>query len=467
MTDQNKAYLSANHLVVLHVALISVLATWAIGGGSSQAVLAISILGSIAPLLTLLTWRERRRSGQTTANRLALLLPLLGLNLLVVLGTLQPALRTATIEGGSVYILRKDLTAWPCSAQPETALQELWLLNAIVLSSFNLILAVQRRQTLRTLLLFLAANALFLSIFGSIQKFVNAPGLFFGSIASPNPTFFASFIYRNHWGAFVILMLAGSLGLLFNLRPWTGYRDFWHSPAVAAVVAVFLLSLTLPLSGSRACTMLGLVLLTCALVQGLVRVIRYRSAENRSVVTAGIGIGLTCMIALVLTLILARPAIEDRINLTQEQFAHMREIGGLGARSELYHDTFRMAKDRIWFGWGPSSYGTVFLFYNNQHAIDGLPQYYEDAHSDWLQSLAETGVIGFTLQLLLLLAPLQLIRSPRSMSSLPRYLLGGCGLILLYACIEFPFGNPAVTLTFWTCWVCAVRYHDLEAAAAS
>ena len=42
------------------------------------------------------------------------------------------------------------------------------------------------------------------------------------------------------------------------------------------------------------------------------------------------------------------------------------------------------------------------------------------------------------------------------------YALGA--LIALYAWIEFPFGNPAVSLLFWTCFFGAIRWNRLDHA---
>ena len=47
---------------------------------------------------------------------------------------------------------------------------------------------------------------------------------------------------------------------------------------------------------------------------------------------------------------------------------------------------------------------------------------------------------------------------------MPAYLLGGCGLILVYAWVEFPFGNPAVVILWWICFFAAVRYSRLESS---
>ena len=33
---------------------------------------------------------------------------------------------------------------------------------------------------------------------------------------------------------------------------------------------------------------------------------------------------------------------------------------------------------------------------------------------------------------------------------------------ILYSLVEFPFGNPAVSLSFWLCFFCAIRLTQLN-----
>jgi hypothetical protein len=40
-------------------------------------------------------------------------------------------------------------------------------------------------------------------------------------------------------------------------------------------------------------------------------------------------------------------------------------------------------------------------------------------------------------------------------------LLAGCGLLAIYAVVEFPFANPAVMEAFWLCFFTALRYRKL------
>ena len=91
--------------------------------------------------------------------------------------------------------------------------------------------------------------------------------------------------------------------------------------------------------------------------------------------------------------------------------------------------------------------------------------FHHQSHSDWLQAPAELGVARTALVLLLGAVPLAALRRTGPTGALPGCLLAGCGLIALYAWVEFPFANPAVMLTFWLCFFTAIRYAQLDAHA--
>jgi O-antigen ligase len=399
----------------------------------------------------------RRREGRSL-RALHYLWPLLGYNALVLLSTLQPAFRSGVIYDAPVLVPIADLTAWPASAQPEVSLRELWLFNALVLPAFNLLFCVESRRLLHRLLLVLAVNALGLSVFGTLQKLSQATGLFFDAVASPNKTFFASFIYHNHWGAFVLLMTSVALGLLADRvaqGPRSGQR---HSPVPLGIVGAVILAVSAPLSTSRSATVLITLLLTLALLHGLRGIFRRRATRASSSVTKAAALVIAALLSVVAIYELARPFVSARAADTREQLAAMRATGSLGSRAVLYHDTWRMAAERPAFGWGLGSFPVVFQLYNTQESADRLPVHYVDAHSDWLQSLAETGFVGTALLGLLVLLPaLTVLRHRSAHRPLPLYLLIGCTLVLLYAWVEFPFGCPAVIAAFWAGLFSAVR----------
>jgi O-antigen ligase len=234
-------------------------------------------------------------------------------------------------------------------------------------------------------------------------------------------------------------------------------------------VATLFIAATVPLSGSRSCTFLQLALLTASLFCWLrLHYRRVRSSGRSLFRSAALSVGLFA-VSLAAIFFLSRPVIEARLDTTRHQVEEMRQRGDFGGRQQLYADTWHMARDKLCFGWGLASYATVFGIYNSQYAVEPWfgQTFYAEAHSDWLQSVAEVGLTGTGLLVLLGVLPLiAVLRLHASFTELPLWLLFGCGLIALYAWIEFPFANPAVMLVFWLCFFTAIRYHKLTAGAA-
>ena len=322
------------------------------------------------------------------------------------------------------------------------------------------------RRALRILLLIAGANALALSVFGTVQKLAHATGLFFGAVPSPQPFFFASFIYHNHWGALIVLMSAISIGLARYYGRRREGRDVFHTPAFLIVVAVLFFAITVPLSGSRSCSMLLALLLGGAFLGWTRRLIRARRGHAESIAPPLLAAAAAIILAILAIWYLAGDVITSRIAKTGEQLVDMRERGDIGGRNILYGDTIRMARDRPLLGWGMASYPHIFWIYNTQepNPLDHIPVYYHDAHSDWLQAFAEHGVVGASLLALCALVPLWGLKRANLKGPLIRYPLLGCALLLLYAWIEFPFGNVAVVLAWWYCYFCGVSYAILSKA---
>jgi O-antigen ligase len=446
----------------IHAGAILIGASWAFGGNIAWAAPALSWFGTLGLFITIATVFARFRQERRSLRALHFLWPLLGYNALVLLSTLQPAFRSGTIYDANVLVPISSLTGWPCSAQPAVSLRELWLFNALFLPAFNLFLCVRNRRILRRLLMALVVNALVLAIFGTLQKLSGSSGLFFGAVASPNKTFFASFIYHNHWGSFVLLMTAVTLGLIFHQSSREDLQPLRNSPVFLGIVGTLILAASAPLSTSRSSTALVGLLLGVTLFDAIRRQLRTRNPQSRSRGATIAALLLMGIISAYAIYDLARPIIASRTADTREQVAAMRATGSIGSRAQLYRDTCRMAQERPAFGWGLGSFPVVFQLYNTQESSDRLPVLYVDAHSDWLESFAETGIAGTALLGFLVLLPAQMALRRRSRSQpLPAYLFGGCGLVLLYAWIEFPFGSPAVIAAFWICLFSAARLAQL------
>ena len=452
--------------VLVHVASMFAFASWAFGGGADWVRTALAAWGSLAVVIIVAFVRDPTDRAAGRLRPLRWLWPLAVFDLLTLVACLSPSFRPI-LAGNETMLVKIDLPVWrPSSALPASALYELWLFNALYLSAFNLALVLRRRRALRGLLMFAGANALALAVFGTLQKLAGSAGLFFDLVPSPQPFFFSSFIYHNHWGSFALLMAAACIGLVWYYAEGHEARDFLHSPALTWMVVVLALAAAIPLSGSRSCSLLMLALLVGASAHTVAHLVRTRRRDGERVALPLAAAGFVAVLAAGAVWFVARDSITTRFEQSRQQVVQFRETGSIGSRAALYRDTWAMARDNLWFGWGTGSFANVFLLYNtDKPGRDLLIQLYRDAHSDWLQSVAEHGLIGTALLGLCALVPLAGLRRRDLSGPLSAYPLVGCGLVLLFAWVEFPFGNAAVVLAWWLAFFSATHYARLETAA--
>jgi O-antigen ligase len=440
-------------------------AAWTFGGNIEWARRALSWWGTLGIVILIAAlWQD----DSPTRRRRALLwlLPWALFVTLVLVSCLNPSFRNQSLDGQEMSIhVGEAHPLLPSTTQPVKTLHELWFCASVYLSCFNLVLAVQRRRSLRVLLALVCASTLLLSIFGTLQKLAGKD-LYFGTAETPNRRFFATFIYNNHWGAFMILSAALAFGLLFYFTQHHRGRDFWHSPAPSMILGIFLILATAPVSASRAATAMSILLLAGAAVHAVATIVTHRRVERQSAKPA---------VALLLVLLLSGGAaatwlgwnsIRERVGDTREQ---LQGSTLFDSRLALYRDTWELARQKPWFGWGLESYGTAFQLIRPR-PLAAKRQYessYVEAHSDWLQSIAETGFVGTILVMLMAILPLSTLRWRDLRQALVAYPLAGCGLITLYAWIEFPFGNGAVLIAFWLSFFAAIRYAQLSASAGN
>ncbi|MDI1319892.1 MAG: O-antigen ligase family protein [bacterium] len=455
-----------DRLVIFHFSTLLIFTAWAFGGQAPWVRAVIAAWGAAGVLLFIIgcVTRPKATAGDTTWPALRFLWPLWLYDVIVIASCFNPNFNETLIAGRPSLVMADPVWWLPSAARPLLAWKELWQFNVIVLSCFNICLVLQRRGLIRTVLFVMGLNAVALAVFGTFQKLAHSDGLWFGLVPSPNPKYFSTFIYHNHWGAFTLLNTAVCVGLLFHYLRRGGERDIWHSPVLLGALATLLLALSVPLSASRSCTVLTGLLLFGALTHFLLRLVRRRRERHESALLPVAAIVFAALLSVAAIAYLSREVIAQRTRLTTEQLAHIAKEDTLNSRLTLYRDTWRMAAAKPAFGWGLESYAHVFWVFNTQRTAEAVfyIPFYAEAHNDWLQSLAETGFVGTGLLALLLLGPLLSVPWRRVGSVIPRYLLAGCVIVLLYAWVEFPFANPAVMLTFCATFYCAVRYAMLD-----
>jgi O-antigen ligase len=441
------------------------------GGKIYWSTLPLSIWGTIGGALTL---RLLMHTGTRRRRFIWWLAPFVALNTIILVGTLNPAFSEFIFFGERSLRPISHLTWLPTSAMPKETLLDLWLYNGIYLSAFNLLIGIKRRRALRQIALILTLNCSALAVFGTIQHFAGTD-IFFGLEHSPNQSFFATFIYHNHWGGYAMVTSALGLGLVGHHLNDRGQRNFWHSPGFAISIPVMLVAISIPLSSSRSSTLaeLGLAAISAGY---LLKHFRRRFRHHQSArYGAYAGIVLAGALALGAIYYLAKPVIERRIAETVQQlkkeqhyaFAASEKLFYAESRFRLYEDTVNMIKAKPIWGWGFGSYGYVFPRYNSQSApATRWPIVFIDAHSDWLEALAEVGLVGTILLVGMVIGPLWLVGLRIFSCAFSGFVFTGASMLALYALIEFPFANPAVILSFWTVLFLSLRYAGLEIANA-
>lgn len=453
-------------LTIAHVSVFAIATTWAFGGQADWIRMPLVAWGSLGAFITLAVLLNRERAA-ASQRVLWCLLPLVAFNAVTIAASFNPSFAEMRYEGEILLANMGANDNWPSSARPVLARQALWQFDAIWLACFNLLLVVRSRRALRVLLLLLCVNAFVLSVFGTVQKLGHAPGLYFGAVPSPQKHFFSTFVYHNHWGAFALLSLAIATAMVAHVvrRHQTG--GFFDSPALTGLVGILFISATIPLSASRSSTILMTVQLGAVFVFWITTTMRKRRAFNESIAPLVVLSLAAFALGIGLITYLARDTIKARFDLSLQQIRLARTSSQPDARIQLYRDTFCMGAAKPWFGWGMGSFPVVFDVYNTRVSPDYFPIVYHDAHSDVLQAFAEHGLVGSVLLVLCAAVPLALLRRGRTGTPIPRHLLAGCAVLLLYALLEFPFGNYAVVLMWWICFFTALQYARLSGGAAA
>jgi O-antigen ligase len=275
--------------------------------------------------------------------------------------------------------------------------------------------------------------------------------------------FFGTFFYKNHWAEQAVLMTALGIGLA--RRFWRSERHAGHFPdrTVSFSSLVFVVALTIPLANARG----GMLALSGVIMALIIRLFRRQKLTEKKQWGPAL---LTLCAALIgggVFFVLSAPSLQKGIERTERQWL-LYEQGESSKypelRGYLWEDALRAFADRPLAGWGIGSYAHIQLIYAGEKLRsmgDGTsPPLVEFTHNDYLQCLVEFGLLGsFLLVLPPLVAAIQVLRGHR-LGILGSWICIGLGAVLFTAAIDFPFGNPAITLSF--CWLAGLAYANRQ-----
>ena len=130
-----------------------------------------------------------------------------------------------------------------------------------IISGLVLFLFVKDKRTIRNILYILTVNAGILSFCGIVQQnhYVPSDNLneIWGIWDTPEPRYyFASFTYKNHWSAFALIYIIISIALIANNIQRKSHKGLVSFKSISLIMTVLLLSISIPLWGSKSGTLL-------------------------------------------------------------------------------------------------------------------------------------------------------------------------------------------------------------------
>jgi O-antigen ligase len=264
-------------------------------------------------------------------------------------------------------------------------LQEAIRYLAYGLLMFVAIQCFRNRQQIQGFLTGMTIFGTLLAVFGIIQDFTSNGKIYW--IRRPQFTAwgFGSYVNHSHWAGLMELLTPLPLALMMRRRNSGAQK-------VLLGFCALMMGSTIFLSGSRG----GMISFAAQVVLGAaLLLLRGRSSERLR------DIAILAVIGVVFLAWAGGSRVSNRIESAySENGATMRNTLDARFRLALFRDTLSMAKARPIAGWGLDCFTRVFpgfqSFYSNL--------FVNAAHNDYLQLLAETGVIGFAIMLWFVIA---------------------------------------------------------------
>jgi O-antigen ligase len=440
----------ASRFIILTLCLALVLSALAYGTVHYWA-LAIFQMGAA---LILFFWAvDAWRSGVLRLSRNRLQLPLLGL---ILLGLVQllPLGGTAETAAAGLNVSR-SLSLDPYSTQ--LILVQLVALFVYFAAAFAFIDSPRRlRVVVNTIVIFGFA----LAVFGLIQSFLT-PTKIYGIRELGQSTSFGPFINRHHFAAYMEMALALPAGLLL-----AGAVE--REKRVLYLFAVALMAIALVMTNSRG-AIISLVAETLFLfIIGFKRVEHGRETRDtgggvRPILMRGV---------LALALLLA---VFGGVVLLGGEAALSRFFGTVNAadpttgRAHFWRGTLEIIRHHPFIGSGLGSFGVAYTQYDTRNGLFRL----EQAHNDYLQILADAGILGALLGLAFLALLFRTGFRRRQTEDPFRQgvatgALAGCFAVLVHSFFDFTLHTTANGLLFLTLAALAtlnVRVYEPERKA--
>jgi O-antigen ligase len=298
----------------------------------------------------------------------------------------------------------------------------------ILAASLTYLDSASRLRKMTLLITIFGFGFAFFAILQSVLSPTKIYGIYEIEYAKP----FGSFVNRHNFAAFMEMAIAVPLGLLFaGVIP----RD----KRLIYLTAIGLMGIALILSGSRG----GLVSLLAMVVFILILTSKTRGSGQMA-----LKIGLTVL--LVAVIIGGAILIGGESSLTRlAETAASEDI--TTNRTHIWNVTLQVVKNNLPFGAGIGAFAAAYTPYDTMNGIERV----EQAHNDYLQILADAGIVGLILAgffiYQLFRTGLQNIKTDNLFRrGIAIGAFAGCFAILIHSLFDFVLHTTAVTVLFLT-----------------
>lgn len=448
---------------------------WAIGTRDAWSQFTVFGFGLISFVLALLPRHyegEYSPEGEFRINPILRLIrfPVFWIGLLFIGYVLAQALNPAwarVSDGTAWWIEPRDHITWlPTSIEAPASRMNAWRMLSVYASIWLLGCALwtglSRRTAVMGVLGVLVGNGALLGLIGVLQQVTHTEKiLWFIKVPVSHPV--ATFVYENHGGAYFNLITIVAVGLMVWHLVRGQRRMVRSSPAPVFALLAITTGMLVFVSNSRASMILLIAYIVLgSILYGAWRMFGAREDGNRIV---------SILVACVTLAFVGAGAAYLNLSKSMAQLGTLFEPAvsdSIDFRISARKATYELFQDKPLTGWGAGSFRHVFpqkqQFYPDIFFAGGDSRlFWDHAHNDYIQALAELGVIGLSLPLLALgwlvwrLCRLGGLGQPAFL-----LLVLGLGLTLAHSWMDFPLYNPAILTTFCVVWILTVRWAELE-----
>jgi O-antigen ligase len=381
---------------------------------------------------------------------------------IVIVGGMNPCFELDRSAGGLLpSISEKKYVPWlPSTVLPEVTFHRIpQLAGFLLLIGPGVFLTLNKRSSLRALLWAIVANTVILSIAGIFVKLSNGTKILGYIEPTDARYFFSTFSYKNHWGAYCILTL-GVIGALthFQITRKQSAKSIRNSPIPILIIASLIIGLTIPLSGSRSCSIIYGLFFTVFLGKLLAHKLPHSNSPKFKNLLAGAIAFVASLMLIGSALLLHDENKEEIFRTTERQYTNLVEKGQKETRFYISRDTLKMILEKPVFGWGLGSYSLIINIPERYLGPEHQGANFDHAHNDWLEYMSETGIVGSMLLAVMFFAPYRIYLGKGNPNPISRWLWGGAIVLLFYSIVEFPCRTPAVALLLTMIVAIATKY---------